>query len=79
MNNLVINTVLSLYISMNFGRIAVGQLTNVSSQFARIGFPVNQCPIASANLIVWDVGKQSRNSGELSRDVCKIAADEMFC
>ena len=79
MSNLVINTVLSLYISMNFGRITVGQLTNVSSQFARIGFPVNQSPIASANLIVWDVGKQSRNSGELSRDVYKIAADEMFC
>ena len=72
MSNLVINMVLSLYISMNFGRITVGQLTNVSSQFARIGFPANQSPVASANLIVWD-------GGELSRDVCKIAADETFC
>ena len=64
---------------MNFGRITVGQLTNVSSQFARIGFPANQSSVASANLIVWDVGKQSRNSGELSRDASKIAADETFC
>ena len=64
---------------MNFGRITVGQLTSVSSQFARIGFPANQSPVARANLIVWDVNRQSRNSGELSRDVCKIAADETFC
>ena len=79
MSNLVINTIFSLCISLKFGRITVGQLTNVSSQFARIGFPANQSSVASANLIVWDVNKQSRNSGKLSRDVCKIAADETLC
>ena len=75
MSNLVINIVLSLCISPKFGRITVGQLTNVSSQFSRIGFPANQSSVASANLIVWDVNKQSRTI----RDVCKIAADETFC